>query len=551
MDTNIVNELKKIIKGDVLTDNETLNLYSHDASLFEVEPQAVVFPKDVEDVKNLVKFVNQNKRLHSSLSITARSAGTDMGGGSINDSIIVEFNKYFNHVKNISGFTAVTEPGVFYRDFEKETLRHGLIFPSYPASREICAMGGIVNNNSGGEKSLEYGKTEKYVEELKVILSDGNEYTFKPLNDKELQDKLTLNSFEGEIYRKIYKLVTQNYDILQKAKPNVSKNSAGYYLWNVYDKEAKIFNLIKLFVGAQGTLGLVTEAKLKLVPVKKYSEMRIIFLNDLKHLGNIINAILPLKPESFETYDDHTLKLAIKFFPSFAKLLGTKGLLQTAWHFLPEFFMILTGGIPKLVLKVEFAGNSDKILKEKIKNLEEALKSFNLKAKTARSKKEEKKYWIIRRESFNLLRHNIKDKHTAPFIDDFIVRPEYLQEFLPKLNAIFSKYPNLIYTIAGHMGDGNFHIIPLMNIKDPKEREIIPILADQVYDLVLQYKGSITAEHNDGLIRTPYLQKMYGEKVYDLFEQTKKIFDLNNIFNPRKKVGGDLKFALSHIRENW
>ncbi len=551
MDTNIVNELRKIIKGDVLTDNETLNLYSHDASLFEVKPQAVVFPKDVTDVKNLVKFVNQNKRLHSSLSLTARSAGTDMGGGSINDSIIVEFNKYFNHVKNISGFTAVTEPGVFYRDFEKETLKYGLIFPSYPASKEICAMGGIVNNNSGGEKSLEYGKTEKYVEELKVILSDGNEYILKPLNDKELQDRLTLNSFEGEIYRKIYKLVTQNYAILQKAKPNVSKNSAGYYLWNIYDKEAKIFNLIKLLVGAQGTLGLITEAKLKLVPVKKYSEMRIIFLNDLGHLGKIINAILPLEPESFETYDDHTLKLAIRFFPSFAKLLGTKGLLQTAWHFLPEFLMILTGGIPKLVLQVEFAGNSDKILQEKIKSLEEALESFNLKARTARSKKEEKKYWIIRRESFNLLRHNIKDRHTAPFIDDFIVRPEYLQKFLPKLNAIFSKYPDLIYTIAGHLGDGNFHIIPLMDIQDPKQREIIPILADEVYDLVLEYKGSITAEHNDGLIRTPYLEKMYGGKIYDLFEQTKKIFDPNNIFNPRKKVGGDLKFALSHIRENW
>lgn len=551
MDNNLLSSLKNIIKGDVEIDNQTLNLYSHDASLFEVKPQAVVFPKDIQDIKNLVKFVSQNKRLHSSLSLTARSAGTDMGGGSINDSIIVEFNKYFNHVKNISGFSAVSQPGVLYKDFEKETLKYGLIFPSYPASKEICAIGGIVNNNSGGEKSLEYGKTEKYVEELKIVLSDGNEYIFKPLNDKELQDKLTLNSFEGEIYRKIYKLVTQNYDVLQKAKPNVSKNSAGYYLWNVYDKEAKIFNLIKLFVGAQGTLGLVTQAKLKLVPVKKYSEMRIIFLNELNHLGNIINAILPLEPESFETYDDHTLKLAIKFFPSFAKSLGTKGLLQTAWHFLPEFWMILTGGVPKLVLQVEFAGNSDKILKDKIKNLEEALKPFNLRARTARSKKEEKKYWVIRRESFNLLRRNIKDKHTAPFIDDFIVRPEYLQKFLPELNAIFSKYPDLIYTIAGHMGDGNFHIIPLMNIKDPRERAIIPLLADEVYDLVLKYKGSITAEHNDGLIRTPYLKKMYGEKVYDLFEQTKKIFDPHNIFNPRKKVGGDLKFALNHIRENW
>src|SRR5581483_2334025 len=155
-------KLKSVIKGDVLSDPQTIEQYSHDASIFEIKPQVVVFPKDTEDLKNLVKFVNQEK----GLSLTARSAGTDMGGGSINDSIIVAFGKYFNHIKSVDEKSkyAVAEPGVFYRDFEKETLKKGLIFPSYPASREICAIGGIVNNNSGGEKSLAYGKTENYVE---------------------------------------------------------------------------------------------------------------------------------------------------------------------------------------------------------------------------------------------------------------------------------------------------------------------------------------------------------------------------------------------------
>jgi len=550
MDSNLIERLKTQIKGDVFNDNETLNLYSHDASLFEVKPQVVVFPKDTEDLKALVKFVSENKKNNSSLSLTARSAGTDMSGGAVNDSIIVAFQKYFNHV-TIDKDIATTEPGVFYKDFESKTLKNNLIFPSYPASREICAMGGIVNNNSGGEKSLEYGKTEQYVKKVKAVLSDGNEYVLKPLSYEELNEKMGLKNFEGEIYTKMYKLINENYDEIQKARPQVSKNSAGYYLWNVWDSENKIFDLTKLFVGAQGTLGLVTQASIQLLPTKKYSEMMIVYLNDLSSLGKIINTVLLLKPESFETYDNHTLLLAIKFFTGFAKKLGTKNFITLAWQFLPDFLMLVTGGIPKLVLQVEFTSNQRHELNDKIARLKENLLPFNLKINIAPNKKAEKKYWLIRRESFNLLRHKVKDKHTAPFIDDFIVKPEYLTEFLPKLNNILHKYPNLTYTIAGHLGDGNFHIIPLMRIEDPEQREIIPTLAKEIYELVIKYKGSITAEHNDGLIRTPYLKQMYGEKIIHLFEETKKIFDPQNIFNPRKKVFGNLDFAMNHIRQNW
>ncbi|MEK7450432.1 MAG: FAD-binding oxidoreductase, partial [Patescibacteria group bacterium] len=511
MDNNLLSSLKNIIKGDVETDSQTLNLYSHDASLFEVEPQAVVFPKDVEDVKNLVKFVNQNKRLHSSLSLTARSAGTDMGGGSINDSIIVEFNKYFNHTPRINENIATTEPGVFYRDFEKETLKHGLIFPSYPASREICAMGGILNNNAGGEKSLQYGKTEKYIKRIKAILNDGNTYELKKLSETEFKQKMSHKTFEGEIYTKMYRLITNNYDEIMKAKPNVSKNSAGYYLWNVYDKKAKTFDLTQLWVGAQGTLGMLLEADIQLVPIRKHRDMMIIFLHDLSHLDQIVKEVLSFNPESFEAYDDSTLKLALRFFPEFAKLLGTKGIIQTGLDFLPEFLMIIFGGMPKLILQVDFTGNDIEELKNKIKQLKERLRPLHPQTKIAIENQEEK-YWAIRRESFNLLRQKVRNKHTAPFIDDFVVKPEYLSKILPEVIKIIKKYPEFMYTIAGHVGDGNFHIIPLVDIANPNVRKLIPIIANQIYDLVIKYKGSITGEHNDGLIRTPYLKKMYGEK---------------------------------------
>lgn len=555
---NLTEELKKIIKGDVLNDQSSIEEYSRDASIFEIKPEVVVFPKTSDDVKSIIKFVNGNKSVNPNLAITARSAGTDMSGGALGQSIVLVFTKYINRLFSIENNSAIVEPGMFYRDFEKQTLAQGLLLPSFPASKEICAIGGMINNNAGGEKSLIYGKTENYIEKLKVVLSDGNEYDIQSLTESELQNKITQADFEGNIYRNVYELITSNYEIIKKAKPKVSKNSAGYYLWNVWDPDKKTFDLTKLLVGSQGTLGIVTQAKLKLVPIKPHSEMAVIFLHDVSHLGKIIREVLLLQPESFESYDDNTLKLALKYFYSFAKLMGTKSIISTAFSFIPEFFMILRGGLPKLILQVEFTGDNHEELHAKALKLKQSLAPLHPLIRIATDEGSEKKYVAIRHESFNLLRHKIKDKQTAPFIDDFIVDPQNLEKFLPELNAILAKYPDLIYTIAGHMGDGNFHIIPLMNLKDAQQRDIIPGLSKEVYDLVLKYHGSITAEHNDGLIRTPYLKQMYGEDVYRLFEKVKYIFDPLNIFNPGKKVEAQastslrngMDFAMEHIRKN-
>lgn len=550
MKDNLAQQLKAIIKGDVLDDEKTLADYSHDYSLFEVKSKVVVFPKDTQDLKALIDYVQKNKKTDPTLSLTARAAGTDMGGAAINDSILVEFSKYFNHAPRVNDNIATTEPGVFYRDFEVETLKHNLLFPSYPASKDLCSMGGILNNNSGGEKSLQYGKTEKYVKKMKVILRDGNTYEFKKLSEKELQEKLKLKTFEGEIYQKMYKLIIENYDEIAKAKPHVSKNSAGYYLWNIYDKEEKTFDLTQLWVGAQGTLGFLVEADVQLVPTHAHREMEIIFLQDLSHLGEIIDAVLPLQPESFESYDDNTLKLSLRYFPEFAKKLGVWGLIQSGLAFLPAFLQMAIGRLPKLILQIDFTGDNLEELKKKIAILHEKLKPLHPQTRTAIDD-QEKKYWMVRRESFNLLRNKIRNKHTAPFVDDFVIDPHQIAEVIPQVTDILKQHPEFIFTVAGHVGDGNFHIIPLVDITDPNVRKFIPIIADQVYGIVNKYHGSITGEHNDGLIRTPYLKGMYGEKMIKLFEETKQIFDPQNIFNPRKKVFGDLEYAMNHLRENW
>ncbi len=538
-------ELTKIIQGEVLDDDETLRIYSHDASLFTVKPRLVVFPKNKGDLETITKYISQNKATNNDLSLTIRAAGSCMSGGPLNESIIADVTKHMNKVGEINEEGTIVEPGIFYRDFEKLTLEKNLILPCYTASKNLNALGGMIGNNCAGEKTLRYGKMENFILESKVIFADGNEYLVKPLNVEELNSKMNQGDYEGNIYKNLFDLIEMNKNIIEGARPDVSKNSAGYYLWNIYQNG--IFDLNKLLVGSQGTLGLVTEAKIKLVPTEPVSKLFVIFLPNLKHLAELVNVILKTNPESIESYDDATMKLAVRFFPEMLKTMKAKHFMKLLLSFIPEGLMMLNeGGIPKLIVLVEYAGKTEEEVDKKMKDLLEKLKPFRYQMRLTHSIEESDKYWTIRRESFNLLRKHVRGSRTAPFIDDVIVKPEYMPEFLPKMREILDRY-KLVYTIAGHAGNGNFHIIPLMDMRRKENIDVIKKVGEEVYDLVSFYKGSITAEHNDGIIRTPYLNKMFLPEILDLFQKTKNIFDPQNIFNPGKKVGGSIEYMCHHI----
>ncbi len=534
----LAEEIKKFFKGEVTDDEVTLKKYSRDASLFEVKPKLVVYPKDSDDLKKLVKWVGENP----GHSVTVRAAGSDMTGGPLNESIVADVTKYMNQMGEVVAEGTVVEPGMFYRDFERKTLEKKLILPCYTASKDLCALGGMIANNCAGEKTLRYGKMENFVLESKVIFSDGNEYTVKPLSIVALDIKMAQGDFEGDVYKKMNELLISNDELIRNAKPNISKNSAGYYLWNI--KKDGFFNLNKLLVGSQGTLGIVTEAKIKLVPVEPISKLFVIFLKNLSPLAKLVNEILPTRPESIESYDDASLKLAMKFLPKYL------------FRFIPEALMMLRSGIPKMVLLVEYSGETEAEVDRKIATLHLKIASFGLVSRKITSEAEAEKYWTVRRESFNLLRKHVHGSRTAPFVDDVVVKPEDMPTFLPRMCAILDEY-KLIYTIAGHAGNGNFHIIPLMDMKDRRNIRVIREVGEKVYSLVAEYHGSITGEHNDGIVRTPYLNKMYSPEILELFKKTKEIFDPQNIFNPGKKVpasheatqgkGGTLEYLENHI----
>jgi FAD/FMN-containing dehydrogenase len=549
---------EKLVKhgflGELDDSAETRELFSHDASMFELVPKLVASPKDSADVQRLVRFVAANKKKHPELSLTARAAGTDMAGGSINDSIIINFAKHFTKIGPVSALSGTAQPGVFYRDFEAETLKHGSLMPSYPASRDLCQIGGITANNSGGEKSLEYGKVENFVTQLKVVFADGKEYVVKPLTKKQLEAKINQGDYEGKVYEKIYRICEEHYDTIKEARPHVSKNSMGYGLWNVWDRETGIFDLNKLIVGSEGTLGMVTETTFRLVPHRPHSGLLVLFLKNINDLGELIPKVLEHKPATFESFDDQTLLLSLRFMPAFYQRLGLRKFIHLLWSLIPDGLQLLRG-VPKLILMVEFNGETEEEVRGKVHALHTQLAKYRARYEINGfeedpSEGKSEKFWIMRRYSFQILRSKVKEKHTAPYIDDFAVPPKHLAEFLPQLQKIIKKY-KLFATIAGHMGDGNFHVIPLMKIEDEKERKKIEPSQREVNNLVLKYEGSLSGEHNDGLVRGPWLEAQFGKEVLALFRQVKHAFDPENIFNPHKKTDSSWDYTFSHIREHF
>ncbi len=545
----IKDDIQKIIKGEVLDDTSSLKKAAKDASIFEITPQIVVYPKDTEDIKKIVRFVNEHQQ--NGVSITVRSAGTDMSGGAIGDSIVMDMTKYFNQIIKINDSSVIIQPGVYYRDLETVTVEKGLIFPSYPASKALCTVGGIVANNAGGEMTLKYGQTQKYVKRLKVVLSDGEEYEFRKVTSKEIASISKEGGLLGNIYTQMDSLLEENTDLITRAQPKTHKNSNGYNLWNT--KVDGNMDLCAIFTGSQGTLGIITEIELELVKIDPHKALLVIELDHPNELDKIVSAILEYKPEAFEFYDDQTLSYAIKFISDLKNSFKLNTPDEAAKYFSSLRLKQFLGMLPKLTLLAEFTALDDQRVQEIANQALKSLQTLSAKVQVITDAKIAERFWIVRHESFRMLKSHSQQMTSAPFIDDIIVRPEKLPEFLPKLNQIIQKYAQnlgrkkFIYTVAGHIGDGNFHIIPLIDLDDQEVRGAIPQIMDEVFNLTFEFEGSMSAEHNDGLIRGMYLPKMYGEDVFQLFKQVKEIFDPNNIFNPHKKTEATYEYSFKHL----
>ena len=543
---SLLHNLRTIFKGDILTKATDRAEYSHDASIYELVPEAVLEPTDSKDIENLVTFVNTNKKAYPALSITPRSAGTDMSGGAIGNSLLISMTKHFSKIEGLDGNILHTQPGVFMRDIDPYLAEQNLMLGCVPASRAINTIGGMVGNNSGGEQSLRYGNTERWVREVRVVFADGKEYTVKPLNRKQLEQKLKLKTYEANLYRQVYELIEANYDLIKNARPHVNKNSMGYNLWSVWDRGTGIFDMTRLITGSQGTLGIVTDIKVEAVAKPPHSGLLLAYLTSFKQLGDLIPLVMKHQPATFEGFDDITFNLGVKYFRTFRKQLGTREMLKQQTYLLGSVARF-KGHLPNILLMIEFEGQTKEEVYDKISNLHDELKPFKLRMDIEGDEASSAPFWQIRRSSLSLLRNKVKDKYASPFIDDMTVQPKYLPEFVPKLRRIIRKY-NLPATLAGHFGDGNFHIIPLMDIENKTDQAKLEPVMRELIPLVLKYGGTMAGEHNDGMVRGPWLPAVFGEDVFAIFKRTKEIFDPHYIFNPHKKTDASWDYSMDHIR---
>lgn len=502
--------------------------YSVDQSICRVVPTKVFIPETKEDIQELVRYVLEHEYDNPDFSLTVRAGGTCMSGGPLNKGIIIDVSE---HLIKIGEYipedqTLQVEGGTWYRDVEKHLERKERMFASYTSSKDICSVGGMIGNNASGEKSFRYGATRDNVHSVSMICGDGNEYVFGPLSTKELGEKMNQNDFEGNIYCKLHKLYTEHSNLIQKETPSTKKNTAGYALNAIYDRENDVWNLAKLIVGSQGTLGVLTGARLHTAPIAKHTALYAIPISSFENVPDVLEDVTNNNPETIEVYDNTTLALSCKTNPSVKKNLE---------HLLPY----------KAVLLVQYGEATRTLLSEKQKAFEKICTLKKISFEYAEGEKEEA-HWQTRRTSYGLFRDNASKGRPVPIIEDISVHRKDLDKLFDDIDEIMKKY-EYEYVFHGHIGDASIRVFPLVDFSKKDAGENLYTMTEEVFNVVLNKNGTISTDHGDGIVRTPFLPMMYEQEMRNIFQEIKDVFDPKNVFNPGKKISVTKEYFLKHI----
>lgn len=523
----ILRDLRNTIEGEVLFDEINRTIYSSAASLYRIRPLGIVKPKHIKDVINVVKYASQH-----GIPITPRGGGTSRTGNEVGEGLLLDFSKYMNRIleSDVGAGWVRVQPGLILASLNQFLKPHHLFFPIDPSTKDHCTIGGMVANNSSGPHAVKYGATRDYVLSLEVVLANGEAITTGPVSldritTQALKDPQTL---EEKIYRLMPDLLKRYQKPIEEEKPFTMKNSSGYDLWRLENNG--FLDLTSLLVGSEGTLGILTEVKLRLMPLPGKALGGLIYFNNLDHVGMATEKILELSPTMLEIIERQILDLARQ----------QKAELKP---YLPE-------GI-EAILFVEFQDENEDQLHQKFRELEEKVihqEKLAFALKVARNDKDMAMLEKVRSVSGPILNKIKGPKKPIAFIEDAAVHPNSLSQYIKGLRELFKKF-EVDASIYGHAGDGNLHLMVFLDLTQEEDVRKMVSLADACYDLVLSLKGTISGEHGDGRLRTFYLKKQYP-KLYPAMVEIKKLFDPENIFNPgciigtgQNPLGQHLKFV--------
>ncbi|SYZ74109.1 putative FAD/FMN-containing dehydrogenase, glycolate oxidase, fused subunits GlcD and GlcF [Candidatus Zixiibacteriota bacterium] len=477
----------------------TLSAYSSDASIYAIRPISVISPDSAEEIAAAVYAAQK-----AGISVTARGGGTGLSGGAIGPGIILDFG----NLRSILEFDAIngkvkTEPGIIFEELNLALKKYNLFFPPDPSSGDSCQIGGMIANNSSGPRSVKYGLTSDFVEEISIVKPDGKTTLLKkiPAGSSEVNNFYLYNPE----YRKAFELIEGNQELILDRWPRLKKNSAGYNLRVIAEDLTRgILNFPALIVGSEGTLGLVASATLRLLPIPREILTCRLYFHSLVEAGRAVKDILTLAPSGLEIVDGSTLKLIGR------ERFNIPG--EAAALLLVEFdeeVLAKRGIFTRLVSRLDLVTPPE----------------FAENAESAGD------LWKARKAIVPTLYRHHPQKRPLALIEDISIPPEEVPSFIDYAVNLFEAH-HLTYGIFGHIGDGNLHIRPLFDLNDPADRNLAEKLYYQVYDRVISLGGSTTAEHADGRLRAALVRKMYGEEIYDIFRKIKDLLDPDHRFAP-------------------
>ncbi len=508
-------DLRSLIRGDVRFDEVTRVLYSTGACMYRITPLGVVFPKSREDVVATVRYAADR-----GIPVIPRGGGSSRCGQELGTGIVLDFTRYMHRIPALdraNGRVRV-EPGCTLTALTTALKAHNKYFPPDPSSGDVCALGGMLATNGKGAHSVKYGTTRDYLESLEVVLASGEVIRTEPVdrNGPRLAALLT-DPVQGPIYRGLLDILNRYGDQLKAKAPEVTNNNCGYNLWRVV--QDGMIDLGQLFTGSEGTLGIFTEATFRILDHPRHRTIALLTFDALERMGEAVVLLRELQPSMIEVIERQLLDFSREANPELRP-------------FLPE-------GI-EAILILEHEGERPEEVEERMaatrrRLLEESRLATGMLLATDPS--DQARIVAIRKVAGAVANKVKGPRKPLAFIEDAAVHPTRLPDFIGRMRALLEKH-GVKAGIYGHAGDGNLHILPFLDPKEPRDVGLIRTIAEEAYAVVWDLKGTISAEHGDGLARTPYITGQYGG-LEQAFREVKTLLDPRGILNPGKIVSDD------------
>ncbi len=533
---NTAEKLKKNISGHVRTDYTAKLLYSTDASIYQIEPMGVVFPREIDDLQAIVEICAEYN-----VPVIPRGSGSSLAGQAIGAGWIIDCSRFLNRLIEINPeeHTALVEPGLILNSLNKQASEFGLMFGPDPASAERASMGGCISNNAAGAHSICYGMTADHVIGLDVVLSDGAAVELKEISTSTaVQIAANCIGREADLYRAALQIRETKSAAIMENWPRTWRRASGYNLnylipwspaqprvWSENNPDtlpyppvqAGSINLASLIAGAEGTLGVIRKAQVRLVPKPTFSILTVLAFSDITQACDQVPAILETFPSAVELIPQNLIALA-RSVPAYADQASVLSPLMES-----------QAGVPALLV-VEYTGSVQQLIKEKAAAL-----AKNRKALVADSAASQKMIWGVRKAGLGLFMSRPGDQKPWSFIEDLSVPVDRLGEFVREMERIMASY-GIEGENYGHASAGCLHIRPVINLKSVDGIQMLRSLASDAVNLTLSLGGAVSGEHGDGISRSEWNERMFGAEITSMFRRIKQAADPEGLMNPGRIV---------------